>query len=62
MTLNHLVVGGCVMTKNTSTSLGDRFEGSVDQLIESGRYGSTSDVVRLENHERQVAALRQAFK
>ena len=49
------------MTKNTSMSLGDHFEGSVDQYIESGRSGSASEVVRLEDRERQGAALRQAL-
>lgn len=54
------------MAKNTSISLGDHFEGFINQQIESGRYSSTSEVVRaslrlLEEHERKVTALRQAL-
>ena len=35
-----------MMTKNTSTSLGDHFTGFIDSQVRSGRYGSASDVVR----------------
>jgi antitoxin ParD1/3/4 len=54
------------MAKNTSISLGDHFEGFINQQIESGRYGSASEVVRaslrlLEEHERKVTELRQAL-
>jgi antitoxin ParD1/3/4 len=52
------------MARNTSVSLGDHFASFVDQQVESGRYGSASDVVRaglrlLEDHEMQNAALRE---
>ncbi len=51
------------MARNTSVSLGDPFAGFVDQQVESGRYGSVSDVVRaalrlLEDREAQNNALR----
>ncbi len=51
------------MAKNTSVSLSDHFAGFVNQQVESGRYGSVSDVVRaglrlLEDREAQYEALR----
>ena len=54
------------MPRNTSISLGDHFAGFIDQQVESGRYGSASDVVRaglrlLEEHEMKVEALRAAL-
>jgi antitoxin ParD1/3/4 len=55
------------MARNTSISLGDHFADFVDAQVESGRYGSASDVVRaglrlLESQEMQVRALQEALK
>lgn len=54
------------MVRNTSISLGDHFAGFIDRQVESGRYGSASDVVRaglrlLEEHEARVKALQDAL-
>ncbi|EUB95432.1 putative addiction module antidote protein, CopG/Arc/MetJ family [Rhizobium sp. CF080] len=54
------------MARNTSISLGDHFASFIDTQVESGRYGSASDVVRaglrlLEEHEARVKALQDAL-
>ena len=54
------------MAKNTSISLGDHFAGFIDTQVQSGCYGSVSDVVRaglrlLEEHETKVKALQDAL-
>jgi antitoxin ParD1/3/4 len=54
------------MGRNTSLSLGDHFAGFVDSQVESGRYGSASEVVRaglrlLEEHEAKVKTLQSAL-
>jgi putative addiction module CopG family antidote len=51
--------------KNMSISLGDHMLGFAQQQVATGRYSSTSDVVRaglrlLEEHEARVQALREA--
>jgi len=54
------------MAKNTSITLGDHLEAFIASQIKAGRYGNASEVVRaslrrLEEHEQQVEALRQAL-
>lgn len=52
------------MAKNTSITLGDHFDSFISTQIESGRYGSASEVVRaglrlLEDSESKLQVLRQ---
>lgn len=54
------------MPRNTSVALGDHFVRFIDGQVQSGRYGSASDVVRaglrlLEEHEAKAKALRDAL-
>jgi antitoxin ParD1/3/4 len=54
------------MSKITTVSLSDHFQGFVDAQIADGRYDSASEVVRagltlLESHETKLAALRAAL-
>ena len=53
------------MSRTTSVTIGPQLDTFVGRLIESGRYGSTSEVVRsalrlLERQEHQLEALRLA--
>jgi antitoxin ParD1/3/4 len=52
------------MAKNTSISLGEHFDSFIAGQIESGRYGSASEVVRaglrmLEDSENKLNTLRR---
>lgn len=52
--------------RNTSISLGGHFVDFIEHQVQSGRYGSASDVVRaglrlLEEHETKVMALQKAL-
>ncbi len=54
------------MAKNTSITLGDHFEGFISSQIQSGRYGSTSEVIRsalrlLETQETKLHTLRNSL-
>ncbi len=51
------------MAKNTSITLGDHFDSFIAQQIKTGRYSSTSEVIRaglrvLEDAETKVETLR----
>lgn len=52
------------MAKNTSITLGDHFDAFILSQLESGRFGSASEVVRaglrlLEDSESKLQTLRQ---
>ena len=52
------------MAKNTSITLGDHFDGVIARQIQTGRYGSASEVIRsalrlLETQETKLNTLRQ---
>ena len=54
------------MGRNTSISLGDHFEDFIHDKVESGRFNSTSEVIRaglrlLEDEEAKTQILRDAI-
>ena len=54
------------MARNTSVALGEHFAEFIHAQVQTGRYGSASDVVRaglrlLEEHETRVKALQDAL-
>jgi antitoxin ParD1/3/4 len=54
------------MTKNTSVIVGDHFAGFIESQIASGRFSSTSEVIRaglrlLEEHDAKLKALQNAL-
>lgn len=54
------------MGKNTSISIGQHFDSFIQNQIDTGRYASTSEVVRaalrlLEEEEQKLKVLRQAL-
>lgn len=51
------------MAKNTSITLGDHYEQFVADMVASGRYATSSEVIRaglrmVEDYERKVEAIR----
>lgn len=53
------------MVRTTSVTIGAQIDDFISELIATGRYGSTSEVVRsalrlLERQEKQMVALRKA--
>ena len=57
----------CDMAKNTSITLGEHFDGFIASQVNTGRYGSVSEVVRaglrlLEKTETKTEVLRRMLE
>ena len=55
------------MSKNTSMTLGEHFDGFIANQVNEGRFASASEVVRaalrmFEDNERKIAVLRQLLE
>lgn len=55
------------MAKNTSITLGEHFEKIIENSISSGRYASTSEVIRaglkkIDEEEQKIKVLRDAIE
>jgi antitoxin ParD1/3/4 len=55
------------MSKNTSVSLGEHFNGFIEAQVASGRFASASDVIRaglrlLEENEAKLERLRELIR
>ena len=55
------------MAKNTSVTLGQHYEHFIAQMVESGRYATSSEVIRaglrmIEDYERRVEILRHELQ
>ena len=55
------------MSKNTSITLGEHFDSFIAEQLQSGRYASTSEVIRaglrlLEEEETKLVTLRQMLE
>lgn len=55
------------MPRTTSVTIGESLDGFVGKMVTSGRYGSTSEVIRsalrlLEQEENQLDLLRKALE
>ncbi len=54
------------MRRTTSVTIGESLDGFIERMVKSGRYGSTSEVMRsalrlLEQQENQLDQLRRAI-